>query len=276
MLWKTSTRTLDLSRHAIIMGILNATPDSFSDGGLHQDLSPALAHARKMIAEGAEIIDIGGESTRPSSYPISADEEIKRTIPIIAAVRSEWRGLISIDTTKASVARAALTAGADIVNDISGLTADPMMSSVCVDSDCGIVIMHLQGTPADMQKNPHYDDVLAEIKAYFQQRFGTLTHLGIDPERLCFDPGIGFGKNLEHHLTLLKNLDTLAPAGRPLLLGVSRKSFISKIIPAPDPADREAATIALTAFARQKNVMLHRVHSVKSNLEALRTVEALL
>ena len=275
MIWKTNGRNLDLSTRAQVMGILNVTPDSFSDGGKFDTNERALAHAREMISEGAAIIDIGGESTRPGAAPVSADEEIRRTIPVIRALRSDWDGLISIDTTKAAVAREALSAGADIVNDVSGLTADPEMAAVCSASECGIVVMHMQGTPADMQDAPTYTDVVAEIAAFFRERQETLTSAGIAPARLCFDPGIGFGKTLEHNLALLRNLSSLTPDGRPLLLGISRKSFLAKITAAGEPTDRDAPTAALTALARTRGIMLHRVHNVKANLAALRATEAI-
>ena len=276
MIWKTNGRTLDLSAQAQVMGILNTTPDSFSDGGRFDAPAAALAHARKMISEGAAIIDVGGESTRPGALPVSADEETRRTVPVIRAIRAEWDGLISVDTTKASVARAALAAGADIVNDISGLTADPEMADVCAGSDCGVVVMHMQGTPTVMQDAPTYADVVAEIRSYFQERLKTLTALGIESARICFDPGIGFGKTLEHNLALLRHLPTLAPTCSPLLLGVSRKSFLAKITSATEPQDRDAPTAAITALARSQGIMLHRVHDVKGNLAALRSAEAMI
>jgi dihydropteroate synthase len=276
MIWKIKGRNLDLTHRAQVMGILNVTPDSFSDGGHFAAHDTALGHARKMIEEGALIIDIGGESTRPGAQPVEADEEIRRTVPVIRSLRAEWDGLISLDTSKAAVAQAALEAGADIVNDVSGLTADPEMAAVCAGSQCGIVIMHMRGTPADMQENPIYSDVVAEVRAYFQDRLETLGSQGIDPARLCFDPGIGFGKTLEHNLDLLRHLDELSPPGFPLLLGVSRKSLIGKLTGADLPADRDAATFALTAMARTKGMMLHRVHNVKGNLAALRIAEGVM
>lgn len=276
MIWSIQGRNLDLSHQAQIMGILNVTPDSFSDGGHFAAHDAALVHARKMITEGAAIIDIGGESTRPEAIPVDADIEIRRTIPVIRSLRAEWDGLISIDTMKASVAQAALDAGADIVNDVSGLTADPKMSAVCLESDCGIVIMHMRGTPADMQENPSYTDVISEVKKFFHDRLENLKSLGISPFRLCFDPGIGFGKTLEHNLALIRQIDELAPTGFPVLLGISRKSLIAKLTGTNLPTDRDAATFALTAMARMKGIMLHRVHEVKGNLAALRVTEGLL
>ena len=276
MIWKTRRTTLDLTRRARVMGILNVTPDSFSDGGEHLELATALDHARRMIEEGAELIDIGGESTRPGAAVVPAEHEIARTVPVIAALRAEWDGLISIDTTKAAVARAALAAGADIVNDVSGLLADPGMAGVCAASGCGVVVMHMQGTPQTMQAAPCYADVVAEVRAFFQERLATLTAAGIDPAALCFDPGIGFGKTLDHNLALLRALGEISVEGRPLLLGVSRKSFIGKILGTADLDAREWPTVAITSNAREQGVMLHRVHSVRPNMEALRMTEAIL
>lgn len=258
------------------MGILNVTPDSFSDGGVYLGVESALIHARKMIQEGAELIDIGGESTRPGAAVVSETEEIARTVPVISSLRKEWDGLISIDTSKASVARAALTAGADIVNDVSGLLGDPAMAEVCAATGCGVVVMHMQGNPRTMQNTPVYTDVVREVQDFFRERLDTLTSLGISVESLCFDPGIGFGKDLNHNLTLLRSLDRISIEGRPILLGVSRKSFIARVIGTTEIEAREWPTVALTAAARDQGVMLHRVHSVRPNIEALRMTEAIL
>jgi len=276
MEWQIKDRTLDLTHSARVMGILNVTPDSFSDGGRHEAIESALAHAWKMIAEGAEIIDIGGESTRPGAAMISSGMEISRTVPVIRALRAEWDGLISIDTWKASVAREALKAGADIVNDVSGLTGDPEMTAACRDSDCGVVVMHRQGTPDVMQDAPRYEDVVGEVRDFFEERLATLTAAGIAAEALCFDPGIGFGKTVGHNLELLRCLDRLSPADRPLLLGVSRKSFIGKVLGSDRLEDRDWPTVALTARSRELGVRLHRVHDVRPNAEALRMIEAIL
>lgn len=258
------------------MGILNVTPDSFSDGGRHSNAAAALAHARALIAEGAALIDIGGESTRPGAAPVSAAEEIARTVPVVAALRAEWDGLISIDTSKADVAEAALTAGVDVVNDVSGLRADPAMAEVCAASGCGVVVMHMQGEPRTMQAAPRYADVVAEVAEFFEERFQALTAAGMNPAALCFDPGIGFGKTLDHNLALLRALERFRPVGRPLLLGVSRKSLIGSLLGTGDLAMRDWPTVALTARAREHGVMLHRVHAVRRNLEALRMTEAIL
>jgi dihydropteroate synthase len=276
MQWRTSQRTFDLTRRGAIMGILNVTPDSFSDGGRHLAVDAALEHARRMIAEGAEILDIGGESTRPGAEAVPADEEIARTVPVIRAIRREWDGCLSIDTMKAAVAAAALQAGADVVNDVTGLTGDPEMSVVCRDTGCGVVVMHMRGTPRTMQANPRYEDVVEEVRAFFVERLETLVAAGLDADALCFDPGIGFGKTLEHNLALLREVGTLSPADRPLLLGVSRKSFIGKILGSDSIEDRNWPTVALTAYGRDAGVRLHRVHDVKPNVEALRMTEAIL
>lgn len=276
MIWKSSSRSLDLTRRSQVMGILNVTPDSFSDGGRYADTAQALTHARRMIAEGAEIIDIGGESTRPGSLPVGAEDEIERTLGIITALRAEWDGWISIDTSKAAVAHAALAAGADIVNDVSGLRADPEMAAVCAASGCAVVVMHMCGAPRTMQNAPFYQNVVEDVKNFFATRMVELMSAGIQLESLCFDPGIGFGKNLDHNLALLQNLASLAPAGRPLLLGVSRKSFIGKILGDDDLKLRDWPTVAITAQAREMGVLLHRVHDVRPNVEALRMTEAIL
>jgi dihydropteroate synthase len=258
------------------MGILNVTPDSFSDGGQHTDSAAALAHARHMIRDGADIIDVGGESTRPGAPAVPADEEIRRTCGVIARIRAEWDGVISIDTSKASVAAAALEAGADVVNDVTGLRGDAAMAGLCLAHHCGVVVMHMQGTPQTMQHSPHYDDVVAEVGMFFRERQRFLTESGIRKEAIVHDPGIGFGKTLEHNLTLLRALDRIDTVGRPLLLGVSRKSFLAGILGDADPALRDWPTVAITACARERGVMIHRVHDVRPNREALRMVEAVM
>ena len=276
MIWRTRRETLDLSRRARVMGILNVTPDSFSDGGSHFGIEAAMIHAREMIAQGVDIIDVGGESTRPGSLPVPADEEIKRTAPVIRALRAEWDGLISIDSSKAVVAKAAIESGADIVNDVSGLRADPQMADLCATSRCGLVVMHMQGTPQNMQVSPHYNDVVQEVADFFKERMASLTARGIAPENICVDPGIGFGKTLDQNIALLRALNKIAPAGRPLLLGVSRKSCIAGMLESTDIKERDWPTVAITSWARQQGTMLHRVHEVRPNLQALRMTEAIM
>ena len=276
MIWRVRHRCIDLSHRGCIMGILNTTPDSFSDGGQHQEPDAALTHARRMIEEGADIIDIGGESTRPGAPAVSAEVELQRVIPVIRALRAEWDGFISIDTSKAVVAAAALEAGADIVNDVTGLRGDADMVEVCRKFQPGLVIMHMQGTPSTMQQCPTYDDVVTEVRDFFEQRLNELTAAGIERETLCFDPGIGFGKTAEHNWLLIQRLQELRLEDRPLLLGVSRKSFIGARLDSQQLEDRHWPTVALTALVRERGAVIHRVHAVRENRDALRMTEALL
>jgi len=269
--------TLDVSSRALVMGILNVTPDSFSDGGAWPTVDAAVTRACEMLDQGAAIIDIGGQSTRPGAPDVSAEEELARTIPVVSAILSARPdAILSIDTMKACVAAAALTAGARILNDVSGLTADPEMTAVARDHRCGVVVMHMRGTPATMQQDPRYNDVTAEVAAWLADRHRQLTADGIAPGSLVYDPGIGFGKTQQHNLELLANLDRLAPAGRPLLIGVSRKSVIARTQGLGPDADREAATTALTAHARLRGARIHRVHEIPANHQALRMIEAIL
>lgn len=260
----------------MIMGIVNVTPDSFSDGGRFLDTGRAVEHALKLVSEGADILDIGGESTRPGAEPVAEAEEIHRILPVIRAVRSATKTLISIDTMKAAVARAALDAGADIINDVTGLRGDPAMLRLAADSDAGLVIMHMIGTPQTMQKQPEYSHVVREVQAYFATRQRCLEHEGIDIQRLVFDPGFGFGKTLEHNLDLMRGLPDLLTAGRPLLVGVSRKSMIARMIESEAIEDRDWPTVALTAHAREQGARIIRVHEVRTNVHALRMTEAIL
>ena len=267
---------MDLSRRGLVMGVLNVTPDSFSDGGAFVDVGEAVNQARSMIAEGVDIIDVGGESTRPGAKPVGEEEELRRIRPVVERVRKEWDGLISIDTAKARVAEVALECGADIVNDVTGLRGDPPIAEVCRNFDAGVVVMHMQGEPRTMQKSPEYRDVVREVRAFFEERFEVLTAAGIEEKRICFDPGIGFGKALGHNLALLANLDELQVHDRPLLVGVSRKSFIGQALGSAVVSDREWPTVALTAYAREKGARVHRVHAVRENREALRMMEAVI
>ena len=276
MIWKTRHRTIDLTHHGMVMGILNATPDSFSDGGKHSQGDAALGRALEMVEQGAGIIDIGGESTRPGAAEVSVKEEMNRTIPLIKSLRNETDVLISIDTSKSIVAAAAIEAGADIVNDVTGLR-DEEMIPLCAESGVGICIMHMLGEPRTMQKNPSYENeggVVAAVKSFFKERLATLTSQGIDPDCICFDPGIGFGKTLEHNLELLRHLSELQE-DRPILLGVSRKSFIGVLTDEDDPKKRDTVTAAITAMTYRSGIKLHRVHDVVTNVHALRLAQAL-
>jgi len=275
--WQVGARRIDFDAGGLMMGILNTTPDSFSDGGEFFDLDQAVDHALEMEAEGAAIIDVGGESTRPGAAEVNEDDEMRRVIPVIEQIvgRKKAETLISIDTSKASVAREAVEAGADVINDVTGLLGDVRMLEVAAECDAGLVIMHMKGTPRTMQAAPEYEDVVAEVRDFFMERLATCERAGIDPRRICFDPGIGFGKTVEHNLQLMRGLEDLRVTDRPLLLGVSRKSFIGKLIGSERIEDRSWGTVALTAFAREAGVEIYRVHEVRANLEAMRMVEAI-
>jgi len=276
VIWKIRDRELDLSRRALVMGIINATPDSFSDGGSYLDPSDAVAHGKKLVSAGAEILDIGGESTRPGAESVSASEEMNRVLPIIRALRRESEVMISIDTSKASVARAALEAGADIINDVPGLRGDPEMPLLAASSQAGVVIMHMQGEPRTMQLAPRYDDVVREVGEFFRQALDRAVGCGIDPMRIALDPGIGFGKTPEHNRCLLANLSAFLEFQRPLLVGLSRKSFLGWLIGSSKMEDRFWPGVALTSLCRERGARVVRVHDVKSHTEALRMTEAIL
>ena len=272
MLWQTRTHTFDLSHRALIMGVLNVTADSFSDGGHFTEVERAVAHAQTMIEAGADIIDIGGESTRPGAAPVDEAEEMRRVLPVIERLPNLP---ISIDTMKPAVARAALERGAEIVNDVTGLR-DPAMREVVRESGAGAIAMHMRGTPRDMQRAPHYDDVCGEIREFFRQTFAACLASGMDVTRLAFDPGIGFGKTVPHNLAILRNLDSMRVGGRPLVLGVSRKSFLGKILGSDAIEDRAWPTVALTSHGRAHGAQVFRVHDVPPNAHALRMTEAIL
>ena len=275
MLWQTRNHTFDLTHRGLIMGVLNVTSDSFSDGGQFFKVETAVSHARQLAEEGATIIDIGGESTRPGAEPVPEVEELRRVIPVIKQLAGDARYVLSIDTMKPVVARAAVEAGAEIINDVTGLR-DAAMREVVRDTGAGAIAMHMQGTPRDMQRAPHYEDVVAEITNFFRQTFSACLACGIDPMRLAFDPGIGFGKTVEHNLALLRNLDAMRVGGRPLVLGVSRKSFLGKITGSGALADRAWPTVALTSYGRERGANVFRVHDARPNTEALRMTEAIL
>jgi len=276
MLWRTSTRTFDLTRRGLIMGVLNVTPDSFSDGGRYFDPADAVARGLEMVREGADILDIGGESTRPGAVPVEAEEELRRILPVISGLKQVCDVPLSIDTMKSRVAAPAMAAGAEIINDISGLMHDPDMARVAAETGAGLVLMHMRGTPRTMQQHPAYQDVTAEVRERLEAAYHQALAAGVLPEGLVFDPGIGFGKTLEHNLELLRALPVFQVQGRPVLLGVSRKSFLGRIQGNTDPAARDAPTTALTAWARQQGARILRVHAVKENAQALRMMEAIL
>ena len=275
-LWKIGDEVVDLSKQGMIMGVLNVTPDSFSDGGEFFGTNAAVARGIQIAEEGADIIDIGGESTRPGAEPVSAKEELKRVLPVIEELRAKIDISVSIDTSKSEVASAALDVGASIINDVTAGLGDEKMLPLAAKRKAAIVLMHMQGEPRTMQKDPHYKDVVAEVADFFRQQYACALECGIDPMAIAFDPGIGFGKTLEHNVTLLKNLERLRVHDRPLVVGVSRKSFLGKLVGSPEMSDRLAPTIALTAILRAGGADVLRVHDVKENVAASLAVEALL
>ena len=257
-----------------IMGIVNVTPDSFYDGGRHADPERAVEHGLRLAAEGADILDVGGESSRPGSDPVSPEEELKRVLPVISGLRPRTPALLSVDTTKPEVAEAALDAGADIINDISaGL--DPRMLGLAARHGAGFVLMHMKGTPKTMQAAPHYDDLIGEVRAFFAARLETARAYGLDTESVVLDPGIGFGKRLEDNLALIDGLGAFAPLGRPILVGASRKAFIGKILGAPSADDRLEGSIAAAVMAVARGAHILRVHDVRAVARAARVAEAI-
>jgi dihydropteroate synthase len=275
-LWRIGDQTIDLSARALIMGVLNVTPDSFSDGGAFYATQQALEQGKRMAAEGADVIDIGGESTRPSAEAVSVEEELARVIPVIEQLRDHISAFISIDTSKAAVACAALDAGATIINDITAGCADSEMFAIAAERKAALILMHMQGTPRTMQVAPRYDDVVREVANFFRQRYERALECGVDGMAIAFDPGIGFGKTVEHNLSLLGHLERLRIPSRPLVVGVSRKSSLGKMIGSGKMEDRLAPTIAFTALLRERGANILRVHDVRENVAALRATEALL
>ena len=253
------------------MGILNVTPDSFSDGGYFNNITSALMHVEKMLNDGADIIDIGGESTRPYSISVSSGEQVQRVIPIIKAIRQQLSTNvpISIDTRISTVAKMALAEGATIINDVSAGQNDPNILTVAADFDCPIILMHIKGTPQTMQNNPIYNNVLADVLTGLQRNVEHAKAAGVKQEKIILDPGIGFGKTSEHDLTLLGHLDQFVKSGYPILLGASRKKFLKSIIPTAPPQDLAIATSVTTALAVMAGVNIIRVHDVKENRQAL-------
>jgi len=267
--WTLRTRDLTRKHLPLMMGILNMTPDSFSDGGQFRSADAAVARALQMEADGADVIDIGGESTRPGAQPVSLSEELQRTIPVVQALQGQLRIPVSIDTTKAEVARQAIEAGAEIVNDISGLTFDPHMLDVCREYDAGICLMHIQGTPQTMQQNPSYTDVTAEVIEFLQQQVDRCLMAGIRPERICVDPGIGFGKRADHNLQLLASVQRFQrELQRPLLIGHSRKRFLAKVL-GRSVEERDAGTIGVSMALAEQGVDILRVHDVRTVRDAI-------
>ncbi|MSO42208.1 MAG: dihydropteroate synthase [Solirubrobacterales bacterium] len=259
-----------------LMGIVNVTPDSFSDGGLFLDSARAIEHGRELAAEGAEVLDVGGESTRPGADPVGAEEEAARVVPVIEALRArEPATAVSIDTSKAAVARAAIAAGAGTVNDVTALSADADLAGLCAEAGTDVVLMHMQGSPRTMQEHPAYDDVVDDIRAFLEARIAFAVAEGVAEERIWIDPGIGFGKTVEHNLELLRRLGELRSLGRPILVGTSRKSFIGKLTGAPVES-RLGGTVASSVLALANGADMVRVHDVGPLRDALRVADAIL
>lgn len=264
----------EFPRPALVMGVVNVTPDSFSDGGQFLQPEAALAHAQMLVREGAEILDVGGESTRPGSPRVDEAEELRRVIPVIEALAGRVSVPISIDTIKPAVARAALAAGASLVNDVAAHREDAEMWRLVAETGAGYVCMHMQGTPATMQTAPHYEDVVREVGAFFAERLERLAAAGVAPEQVALDPGIGFGKSTTHNLQLLGALGSFTRFARPLVLGVSRKSFIGNIVPAP-VTERLPGSLACASLAVAHGVQIIRAHDVAATCQAVRVAEAI-
>lgn len=252
----------------LLMGIVNVTPDSFSDGGRFYSGGAAIEQGMKLVDEGADLLDVGGESTRPGSDSVPVEEELRRVVPVVAALASRTTAPVSIDTTKAEVARQALQAGARIVNDISGLQFDPEMTEVCQQSNCGIIVMHIQGTPQTMQQAPHYSNVVAEICDYFSERLQALTATGIAPQRIVLDPGIGFGKTAQHNVEILSSIARFQQLDRPVLIGHSRKRFLQKVT-GRVVDERLFGTIGVSTALAYQQVDILRVHDVAATRDAI-------
>jgi dihydropteroate synthase len=257
-----------------VMGIVNVTPDSFSDGGLYLDPRAAIAHGRELLTEGADILDVGGESTRPGAAAVPAEEELRRTEPVVRELAAGG-ATVSIDTSKVAVAEAALEVGAAIVNDVTAFGAEPELADLCARRDCGVVLMHMQGTPRTMQEDPIYDDVVDDVKAFLAERVEMAVARGVAEERIWIDPGIGFGKTADHNLELLRRLGELRELGRPVVIGTSRKSFLGKLT-GRDAGERLGGTIASNVAALLSGAEIFRVHDVRAVREALVTAEAVL
>jgi dihydropteroate synthase len=258
-----------------IMGIVNVTPDSFSDGGAFLDPERAIAHGRELAEEGADVLDIGGESTRPGAAAVSAGEELRRVTPVVEALAAGEGPLVSIDTSKVAVAEGALAVGAAMVNDVTALRAEPTLAGLCADRGCDVVLMHMLGDPRTMQESPSYDDVVDDVKAFLAERIEFAVSEGIEEERIWIDPGIGFGKTVEHNLELHRRLGELAKLGRPIAFGSSRKAFIGKLTGA-EVDRRVGATVASNVIAYAKGARMLRVHDVRPMREALSVAEATL
>ena len=267
-------KPLIFGKHTWIMGILNVTPDSFSEGGRYLDVDHAIAYAHQMIEDGADIIDIGGESSRPGALPVSTDEELARVLPVIEELANRTATLISIDTYKSAVARRALQAGSHIVNDITALR-DAEMARVVAEMDAGLILMHMKGVPRTMQRSPVYPNLIDEVLTFLRRRVDKAQAGGVCPDQIVIDPGIGFGKTAEHNLEILRRLDAFQSLDKPILIGTSRKSFIGKILSLPNPDDRLEGTAATVAWAIAHGADVVRVHDVKAMRQVAQMTDAI-
>lgn len=270
LIWQCRDRRLILGRRPLVLGIVNVTPDSFSDGGRFADPAVAVEHGLRLVAEGADLLDVGGESTRPGSQPVPADEQLLRVLPVVRELVARSGVPVSVDTTRSAVAGPCLDAGAAVINDVTGLRGDPDMAILAARTGAGVIVMHMQGTPATMQVSPSYAEVVTEIGDFFAERVADLTDAGVSFEAISLDPGIGFGKSTEHNLRILANLDRFRRFERPLCLGVSRKGFAGRLCNRPVPEERMPASLAVACFAVAMNAAhVLRVHDVAPTRDAV-------
>lgn len=273
--WRCRDRVFGLGAQTLVMGIVNVTPDSFSDGGMFEDADAAVRHGLRLLEEGADLLDVGGESTRPGSEPVGSEEEASRVVPVLEGLRREApEAFLSVDTRTPPVAEQGLAAGADVVNDI-GAGTDPAMFAAVARSGAGMVLMHMRGGPKTMQADPRYDDVVAEVRAFLAERIEAAVATGIGRDRLCIDPGIGFGKNLEHNLALLRSIGSFRELGAAVLAGASRKRFIGELAGVADAADRRDGSLAAAVWCAAQGVDVVRVHDVAPTVQALRVADAI-
>ena len=274
-MWRCRDRAVPLGDRTLVMGIVNVTPDSFSDGGMLSDAAAAVKHGLRLLEEGADVVDVGGESTRPGSDPVSVAEELERVLPVVEGLRREApEALLSVDTRKADVARASIAAGAHVVNDV-GAGADPGMFDAVASTGAGLVLMHMRGEPKTMQEDPVYEDVVAEVRVFLGERIEAAIAAGIPRDRLCADPGIGFGKTTEHNLAVLRSIASFRDLGVPILVGASRKRFLGELSGTDDPTDRLDGSVAAAVWSASQGVELVRVHDVGPTVRALRVVDAI-
>jgi dihydropteroate synthase len=274
--WQLTDRVLVIEGRPLVMGIVNVTPDSFSDGGKYANTDAAVARGLELVRQGADILDIGGESTRPGALPVSLEEELRRVVPVIQALARQTAVPLSVDTSKAEVGRQSLSAGAQVINDVTAMTGDPEMADVVQKSKAGVILMHMKGTPATMQHNPHYEDPVEEIGHYFEERLDFAVKVGIAPEQMVLDPGIGFGKTSDHNLEILARLEKFQKFNRPVCLGVSRKGFVGRLLNNRPAERRLAGSLAAVAYAMTRRaVQVVRVHDVEETRDVVNVIAAI-